>query len=72
MGAVNEYDQPPELIRLRDGGRGWFERAVSPVDQFQKEFAKLEELHDYGPRERFLVKLNRLVALTDPAACSSI
>ncbi len=65
---MNEYDQPPELIRLRDGAFGWSERALSPVEQFRKEFAELEELHDHGPRERFLAKLNRLVALTDPAA----
>jgi hypothetical protein len=68
VGAGTEYDQAPDVIRLRDGVFGWSERDLSPTERLRKEFAELEELHDYGPRDRFLDKLNRLVALTDPAA----
>ena len=52
--------EPPEVFRLRSGGFGWFERALSPVERFKKELAELDdELRDSASRSRFLSKLDR-------------
>jgi hypothetical protein len=59
----------PEVYRLRGGGFGWFEDALSPVEQFKKELAELDEAaRDSSSPERVFAKLDRLLALTDPEA----
>jgi hypothetical protein len=43
-------DELPEFLRLHDGRVGWFERALSPVEQL-KELAELDDaLRRIGPK----------------------
>jgi hypothetical protein len=56
-------DEPPGFVRLSGGRFGRYERDLTLNERFRKELAELDELHDHGPRDKFLKKLDRLIAL---------